>query len=61
MKREYQTKGQRLGYKLNSDSPEHSRKQTKRRLKGVMKMAEYERIAEERGVPVARVIAEDIA
>lgn len=39
---------------------QHGVKGTQKRISNAKKMATYERIAEERGVPVSRVIAEDI-
>jgi L-alanine-DL-glutamate epimerase-like enolase superfamily enzyme len=38
----------------------YSRGATKKRAANASKMAEYERLAKQRGVPVARVIAEAI-
>ena len=39
----------------------YSRGTTNKRTANAIKMAEYERLAKERGVPVARVIAEAIS
>ena len=47
--------------KAKETSKFHTRGRTKRRMIGGSKMAEYERLAKERGVPVSRVIAEAIS
>jgi len=46
--------------KIELENKFYSRANTNRRIKNGAKMAEYERIAKEMGVPIARVIADDI-
>jgi hypothetical protein len=46
--------------KIELENKYYGRGSTRRRMQNGAQMAEYERIAKERGVPVARVIAEAI-
>ena len=45
---------------LEKNNKSYSRGVTNRKIQNAHKMAEYEKLAKERGVPVSRVIAEEL-
>ena len=46
--------------KIEKNNKFYSRGVTNRKIQNAHKMAEYEKLAKERGVPVSRVIAEEL-